>query len=82
MYRSVTRSDEQEGWQLLAAPMFIPGVYDYGQKYWGGGGGGAVFGTFTLCNNNNNNIMKEILPQTRHTIHFCGDKHDLFSPPF
>lgn len=22
--------------------------------------------------------MKEILPQTRHTIHFYGDKHDLF----
>lgn len=34
-------------------------------------------GRFTLCNNNNNK-MKEILPQTRHTIHFYGDKHDLF----
>ena len=22
--------------------------------------------------------MKEILPQTRHTIHLYGDKHDLF----
>lgn len=42
--------------------------------------GGAGFGTFTLCNNNNNNIMKEILPQTRHTIHLYGDKHDLFFP--
>lgn len=30
---------------------------------------------FTLCNNNK---MKEILPQTRHTIHLCGDKHDHF----
>lgn len=78
MYRSLTLSDEQEGGQLLAAPMSIPGVYDYGQKYWEGAG----FGTFTLCNNNNNNIMKEILPQTRHTIHFYGDKHDLFFPPF
>lgn len=37
MYRSLTLSDEQEGGQLLAAPMSIPGVYDYGQKYWGGG---------------------------------------------
>lgn len=71
-----------------------PGVYVYGQKkkYWeggvggvggggGGGGGGRVGsrfqGPFTLCNNNNNK-MKEILPQTRHTIHFYGDKHDLF----
>lgn len=49
----------------------IPGVYVYGQKYWGG-----VLGTFTLCNNNNK--MKEILPQTRHTIHLYGDKHDHF----
>lgn len=31
--------------------------------------GGRFFGTFTLCNNNNNKEMKEILPQTRHTIH-------------
>lgn len=37
---------------------------------------GEVLGTFTLCNNNNK--MKEILPQTRHTIHLYGDKHDLF----
>lgn len=37
---------------------------------------GGVSGTFTLCNNNNK--MKEILPQTRHTIHLYGDKHDHF----
>lgn len=29
-------------------------------------------GTVTLCNNK----TKEILPQTRHTIHLYGDKHD------
>lgn len=38
MYRSLTLSDEQEGGQLLATPMSIPGVYDYGQKYWEVGG--------------------------------------------
>lgn len=26
--------------------------------------------------------MKEILPQTRHTIHFYGDKHDPAPPLF
>lgn len=55
-------------WQLLVAMISIPGVYVvYGEKYRGG---------FTLCNNNNK--MKEILPQTRHTIHLYGDKHDHF----
>lgn len=67
MYRSLTLSDEQEGRQLVAAPISTPGFCDYGQKYQGGCGGGGRFGTFTLCNNNNK--MKEILPQTRHTIH-------------
>lgn len=37
---------------------------------------GEFLGTLTLCNNNNK--MKEILPQTRHTIHLYGDKHDHF----
>lgn len=37
---------------------------------------GRFLRTFTLCNNNNK--MKEILPQTRHTIHLYGDKHDHF----
>lgn len=39
-------------------------------------GRGEVLGTFTLCNNNNK--MKEILPQTRHTIHLYGDNMTIF----
>lgn len=32
-------------WQLLAAPISIPGVYDYGQVLggWGGGGFGDAY---------------------------------------
>lgn len=39
-----------------------------------GEGGGGDSGCLQLCNNNNK--MKEILPQTRHTIRSYGDKHD------
>lgn len=39
MYRSLTLSDEQEGGQLLAAPVSIPAVYDDGQTEVLGRGG-------------------------------------------
>lgn len=61
-----------------SADYLEPGVYDYGQEKYSWVG---VFkGRFTLCNNNNK--MKEILPQTRHTIHLYGDKHDPAPPLF
>ena len=65
---SLTVSDDQEG---VAAT----GSYDdYTRCLWTSTE--EVLGTFTLCNNNNK--MKEILPQTRHTIHLYDDKHDHF----
>lgn len=52
-------------WQLWY--LYQVSTSSNGEKYKGVEGGG-----FTLCNNNNK--MKEILPQTRHTIRLYGDK--------
>lgn len=67
VYSSLSNEEEGGGsyWQLWY--LYQVSMSSNGEKYEGVEGGG-----FTLCNNNNK--MKEILPQTRHTIRLYGDK--------